>query len=364
MLEVRNLTFTYQGLQGAVHAVKDVSFTLRKGEFFSLLGPSGCGKSTTLRCVAGLEQPSGGEISIDHEVVFSSERKTFVSPSRRNIAMVFQSYAVWPHLSVLDNVLLPLTKGRRKLAGPRARERAMEALGLVHLEHLADRMAPMLSGGQQQRVAVARAFALEPAVLLLDEPLSNLDAKLREEMRAELKTLVKRLHVTTLYVTHDQAEALGMSDRFAVMLDGRMIQSGSPMEMYAEPRAAFVASFLGRANLIPGRVLDSAALYGQCVKLETNVGTLKSRLATSGANAAMVLCRPEHVVLVESDPIPMDNVISGQVVEKTYQGHCSEIVVDCVGQRICLMEPGHIGLEVGSQVRLHLPPQRCQAIEA
>jgi iron(III) transport system ATP-binding protein len=364
MLEVKNLSFEYRGPKGSVQAVSDVSFKLEKGEFYSLLGPSGCGKSTTLRCVAGLERPSTGQIVIGGETVFCGHTRRFVSANKRNIGMVFQSYAVWPHLSVLDNVLLPLTKGRRRLANREARERAMAALSLVHLDSFADRMAPMLSGGQQQRVAVARAFALEPAVLLLDEPLSNLDTKLREEMRAELKSLVKRLHVTALYVTHDQGEALAMSDRFAVMLNGRIVQAGTPTEMYGHPRTAFVASFLGKANLIPG-MIHGASPCGQGIVLQTAIGQLISKhRAKETGNKTVVLCRPEDVVVLDSTAVESKNAVTGKVVERTYQGHCVELVVDCMGHRIRAMEPGNARLALGHEVVLQLPPEHCQAIEA
>src|SRR5437764_9623603 len=232
---------------------------VERGQFFTLLGPSGCGKTSTLRCIAGLETPTSGSIEIDSRVVYASASRTFVPPHRRYLGMVFQSYAIWPHMTVFDNVAFPLVHGAHKQPRKTVEEKVMRALSLVQLEHVASRPAPMLSGGQQQRVALARAIASEPAVLLLDEPLSNLDAKLREDMRQEIKTLVRRLHTTTLYVTHDQLEALSMSDRVALLNDGVIVQEGAPRDVYLHPADAFAANFLGRTNLLEGSVADVIA---------------------------------------------------------------------------------------------------------
>ena len=213
MVTVSDLHVTYGRGADHVPAVRGVSFTVPDGSFYTLLGPSGCGKTSTLRAIAGLERPSAGEIVIGNDVVFSSKASITVPPHRRDIGMVFQSYAIWPHMTVLENVRFPLEKGRRRLPKQQAKQMAMRALDMVQLGHLAERPATLLSGGQQQRVALARAVALEPKVLLLDEPLSNLDAKLRVEMRRDVKELVGRLGITTVYVTHDQVEALSMSDQ-------------------------------------------------------------------------------------------------------------------------------------------------------
>src|SRR5262249_50205466 len=228
MLVVEDLSMTYQTAAGLVRAVQGVSFTVQPGKFYTLLGASGCGKTTILRCVAGLEAPERGRIVIGDTVVYSSAECITVPPHRRDIGMVFQSYAIWPHLSVFDNVAFPLVSGRRRFSRQEVREKTLRVLGLVHLEALADSPAPFLSGGQQQRVALARALVAEPTVLLLDEPLSNLDAKLRTEMRFELKNLVQSLGVTTLYVTHDQMEALTMSDSVAVMHEGVFVEEAPP----------------------------------------------------------------------------------------------------------------------------------------
>src|SRR5918911_1799345 len=249
MLKVQDLRLKYRTDEGEVEAIRGLSLNVERGEFYTLLGPSGCGKTSTLRCIAGLETPTSGQIEIDSTVVFSSAARTLVPPHRRNIGMVFQSYAIWPHMTVYDNVAFPLLHGSRKQPRKLVEEKVMRALNLVQLDALARRPAPMLSGGQQQRVALARAIASEPAVLLLDEPLSNLDARLRDDMRHEIKSLVRRLGTTTLYVTHDQLEALSMSDRVALINQGRIIQEGAPREVYLRPVDAFAANFLGRTNL-------------------------------------------------------------------------------------------------------------------
>jgi len=258
VLRVENLRKSFPSEGGVVNAVDGVTFSIASGEFFTLLGPSGCGKSTTLRCVAGLENITSGTIEIDGQVVASDSRHT--DANRRPISMVFQSYAIWPHMTVLGNVTFPLSyrgsEGSRRMSGAERRERGMEALKMVQLDHLADRDAPFLSGGQQQRVALARALVVRPKLLLLDEPLSNLDAKLREEMRLEIKDLTERLGISTIYVTHDQAEALSMSDRIAVMSGGKILQLGPPREIYLAPISASVARIAGNVNVLHGTVVD------------------------------------------------------------------------------------------------------------
>jgi iron(III) transport system ATP-binding protein len=261
MLAVSGLSKRYDAAESEARAVEDVSFGIEAGEFYTLLGPSGCGKTTTLRCIAGLERPDCGTISIGGEIVSDPQRGIHVPTHKRNIGMVFQSYAIWPHLDVFGNVAFPLLVGSKRPPRKVIRSRVREALTLVGMEAFERRAATQLSGGQQQRVALARALVREPKLLLLDEPLSNLDAKLRERMRDELQELVSRVAVTTLYVTHDQAEALAMSNRIAVMSAGGIVQEGAPQSMYLAPKDAFVAAFLGVANVIPVRVThDSQAV--------------------------------------------------------------------------------------------------------
>ncbi len=238
---------------GRVRAVDDVSFTVEEGELFTLLGPSGCGKTTTLRSIAGLETPDGGEIRIRDRVLFSSKQRIRVPANERGLGMVFQSYAIWPHMNVYKNVAFPLQvlPRRRRPGRKELRERVERVLAVVQLDQLASRQATDLSGGQQQRLALARALVMEPPLLLLDEPLSNLDAKLREDMRFELKRLQRELGITGIYVTHDQVEALAMSNRVAVMRAGKIEQVGRPREVYEAPKSRFVADFISRSR--PGR---------------------------------------------------------------------------------------------------------------
>src|SRR5881296_1415391 len=244
---------------GTVTAVNDLSFEAKAGEFLTLLGPSGCGKTTTLRLVAGLERPDRGEIHVGDRPLSSANSGLFVPPERRGMGMVFQSYAIWPHMTVFENVAFPL----QELRVPRAeiRERVMTILATVGLGELHARPAPMLSGGQQQRVALARALVSNPEVLLLDEPLSNLDARLREEMRFELREMQAKLGITSIFVTHDQAEAMTLWDRIVVMNAGRIEQEGTPEEVYQRPGTRFVMDFLGRANHLPARMLRGAEAW-------------------------------------------------------------------------------------------------------
>ena len=247
-VEVADLVVDY----GEVQAVRGVSFRVAPGEHLTLLGPSGCGKTTTLRCIAGLEPPTAGEIRIGGEVVYSSARGVNRPPDKRNLSMVFQNYAIWPHMTIFENVAYGLRL--RRVAAPEIKERVHEVLRLVDMEGLADRDASKLSGGQQQRVALARAITFHPQALLMDEPLSNLDARLRAQMRDVLKDLQHRLGLTTIYVTHDQEEALALSDRIIVMRGGEIEQAGRPLEIYNTPRTPFVANFVGAANLIDGQL--------------------------------------------------------------------------------------------------------------
>jgi len=304
VLRVTNLRKSFPSEGGLVSAVDDVSFSVESGEFFTLLGPSGCGKSTTLRCVAGLENITSGTIEIDGQVVASDSRHA--DANRRPISMVFQSYAIWPHMTVLGNVTFPLSyrgsEDGTRMSGAERRQRGMEALRMVQLDHLADRDAPYLSGGQQQRVALARALVVRPKLLLLDEPLSNLDAKLREEMRVEIKELTGRLGISTIYVTHDQAEALSMSDRIAVMSAGKILQLGSPREIYLEPVSASVARIAGNVNVLRGTVVAEASLQ-EVTEVQLKSGKLfrcrKSDDARVDSEVEIVF-RPE-LVKVELD---------------------------------------------------------------
>ena len=249
-LTLKNITkvFPARGTTGEVTAVNDVSLDIQKGELVTLLGPSGCGKTTTLRIIAGFEFPTSGSLTLDGLEINS------LPPHKREMSMVFQSYAIFPHLNVFENIAYGLNVQR--LSKTAIKDRVNKVLDLVHLEGYGDRAPTQLSGGQQQRVALARALVMEPKVLLLDEPLSNLDAKLREEMRTEIRRIQKELNITSVYVTHDQIEAMTLSDRIVVMNQGIIEQIGSPVEIYRFPNSKFVANFIGRANFIPGEVQD------------------------------------------------------------------------------------------------------------
>src|ERR1700760_2853471 len=277
-IEVNDLIVRY----GDVTAVDSIGFAIAPGEMVTLLGPSGCGKTTTLRAVAGLETPTGGAIRLNGDTVYSATDRRNVPAEKRGVSMVFQSYAIWPHMTVFDNVAYGLRVRKRPQAEVRAN--VERVLGLVQMQAFADRPASKLSGGQQQRVAVARAIAFSPSVLLFDEPLSNLDAKLRAEMRVELRELQKELGITALYVTHDQEEALAISDRVIVMNGGRIEQLGSPEDIYNRPRSRFVADFVGSANLITGRVADGAAASGP-VGFEVTGGVTLQAWATRAPRA-------------------------------------------------------------------------------
>ena len=259
MVDIKDLWLTYPG---ALHpSVHGISLAIRPGEFLTLLGPSGCGKTSTLRSVAGLETPTSGSIAIGSRRVFDSAARTHVATHARDIAMVFQSYAIWPHMTVGQNVAFPLDV--MKLPAEESRRRVAEALDMVGLGALGARSATQLSGGQQQRVAIARALVRRAAVMLLDEPLSNLDAKLREQMRVELRDLLKRVGMTAIYVTHDQEEALDLADEVVILKDGRVVQLGSPEAVTRRPNSAFVMDFLGDSNRIPVTVEAGLARLGE-----------------------------------------------------------------------------------------------------
>ena len=302
---------------GAVHAVNDATLRVEKGELFFLLGPSGCGKTTLLRVLAGFYFPDTGRVLFDDRDV------TTVPPHKRNTGMVFQAYALWPHMTVRENLLFGLEV--RRLPEAMREERVARALEMVQMTEYADRSPNQLSGGQQQRIALARALVLEPNVVLMDEPLSNLDAKLRLEMREQIRRIHDRLGLTMVYVTHDQTEALTMADRIAVMREGRIAQIGAPREIYNRPATRFVADFIGKTNLIKGRLVSAGAQ----ATVETAVGTLVSSSSPEGAQAGeTVYCsvRPEALrVLTEATPCV--NTLSGEVVRAVYLGDHEEYFV-------------------------------------
>jgi len=314
-LILRDLGKTY----GEAWAVRDLSLTIHDGEFLTILGPSGCGKTTTLRMIAGFVTPTTGEIVLGERVLSSAATGSAVPPEQRGMGMVFQSYAVWPHMTAAGNVAYPVRRARLPRAEADARTR--RALSLVHLELFADRYPQELSGGQQQRVALARAIVMEPSVLLLDEPLSNLDATLRGEMRHELRELQERLGITVVYVTHDQTEAMALSGRIAVMQGGRLAQVGTPRELYERPADPFVAAFVGAANFLPGAVVGRE---GETTRIRLLDGTNDHVVAVRERlfGERMLLCiRPEDL---ELDPA---GSLRGAVLRSTYLGNRVDYLV-------------------------------------
>lgn len=306
-------------------ALDDINFTIEAGELFFLLGPSGCGKSTLLRLIAGLHEPTSGR------VLFGDRDVTSLGTNKRNAVMCFQSYALWPHMTVRDNVRFGLDV--RSIPGAEASRRIDEVLSLVQMDKYADRKPNQLSGGQQQRVALARALAVRPDCLLLDEPLSNLDAKLRHEMRSEIRRICKTAGFTTIYVTHDQKEALSVADRIAVMKDGKLQQVGSPSDLYHRPTSAFVADFIGQTNLLEGKVV---ADQGDFVTVETLLGNLRATKSSAKLpSRVMVSIRPEQMRLPREtggeNPQGSTNRITGQTRENTFLGEASEIILDVNG---------------------------------
>ena len=306
-LEVENLTKLYPNAAGRTGGVQSASFTIPEGELFTLLGPSGCGKTTTLRAIAGLETPDKGRIAIAGREMFNGNTGINVALNNRELGMVFQSYAIWPHMTVFENAAYPLRVSRtRRYSRDEIARRTTDVLERVGLAGFAARSATQLSGGQQQRLALARALAREPRLLLLDEPLSNLDAQLRDQMRVELKRLQRETGVTAVYVTHDQTEALAISDRIAVMREGRIVQTGTPKEIYHRPNCEFVANFVGRSNLLRG-VLPQSTTGDETAPVRTSSGDIACWFFESlpaGANVA-VLVRPENIAIaVNRYPAP------------------------------------------------------------
>lgn len=310
------------------NAVDGIDFTIEEGQFYSLLGPSGCGKTTTLRCIAGLEKPDSGVIRIGGRPMSSSGSRQFIPPHKRPIGMVFQSYAIWPHLSVFENVAFPLRAGSRRDRPSSAQivQRVEEVLAAVQLSEFIRRPATAMSGGQQQRLALARALVANPKILLLDEPLSNLDVKLRDAMRSELRSLQRRLGVTTLYVTHDQAEALSMSNRIAVMSGGKIVQEGTPREIYRSPGSQFVAGFIGESNFVEGTVAKVNTDGTAQVTTPAGRLTVRNPEGTTAGDKVTLGIRPQGITTTASDgpagPPPADphTTLEGLVVQVLFLG--------------------------------------------
>jgi len=364
VLQVKELHKYFQGHGGrSVHAVNGVSFTVENAHMFTLLGPSGCGKTTTLRCIAGLEHGHAGEIMIGDDVVFSNNTRTFLPAYRRDIGMVFQSYAIWPHMNVFANVAFPLRHSPQRYSRSEIKQRVEEALDKVKMSDLAYRDATKLSGGQQQRLALARALVRQPKLLLLDEPLSNLDSKLREQMRFELKRLQRELGITSLYVTHDQMEALALSNFVAVMKNGVIQQIGTPREIYERPANQFVADFIGSTNFIPGELVAEQDSSDYC-RVQTSIGEVRiqSGYLSQAARQVLVSVRPEHTLLFRDRPSDTDNVFRGDVVADIYVGDSTHYQVNVNGHELRVKVHPDERFARSDQVWVRLPPSRCVAL--
>jgi iron(III) transport system ATP-binding protein len=370
MLQITNLTKSYGGENkkadaSAVFAVNNVSFTVQPGELFTLLGPSGCGKSTTLRSIAGLEQPDSGRIQVGEKVLFEAgagRKRVNIPANQRALGMVFQSYAIWPHMTVFENVAFPLRvmpRGKRPGKGE-ITERVHRVLETMELRQYADRHATKLSGGQQQRLALARAIVIEPSLLLLDEPLSNLDAKLRESLRFELKRLQRELGITSIYVTHDQIEALSMSSTIAVIRAGEVVQLGKPREIYENPQNKFVAEFIGTSNFIDGTVASNKV--GNYI-VETRDGRLE---LASGADIpvgadVVISIRPE-AIMVSTERPQQGNVWQGNVTTRAFMGDAVDHMVAVGKDEIRVRCLPHVSHAPGTEVFLQMPSEKLSLV--
>ena len=344
---------------GKTPAVDAIDFEVPAGSLVTLLGPSGCGKTTTLRLIAGLEKPDAGEVRVGERVLTSTAHGVFVAPDKRHMGMVFQTYAIWPHMSVFENVAFPLRE--RRVRAAEIRERVMAMLQTLGLEGFHDRPAPLLSGGQQQRVALGRALVADPDVLLLDEPFSNLDARLREDMRLELKEMQQRVGVTTLFVTHDQAEAMILSDRVFVMNAGRIAQDGSPRQIYEQPRTRFVMDFLGQVDHVDARVVRTPD--GVCVaRLDGVPGARPVPLAT---DQSWQDGEPVVLALRSSDvrvcAIDGNGSWQGTILSTMYLGERVEYVVKLGTAHVRASGPVTDSFSAGATVQLQIPAGAIRA---
>lgn len=358
MISAKKINKIYGRNAQSVNVLKNVDFEVSPGSVFTLLGPSGCGKTTTLRCIAGLETPDSGEIQLGNRTVFSSLDRINCGAEQRRLGMVFQSYAIWPHMTVGENVSYPIDG--YKLGRTERDSRVKRALSLVGLSHLIDRPAPNLSGGQQQRVALARALVAEPEILLLDEPLSNLDAKLRDQMRREIIRLQRLLNLTTLFVTHDQEEALALSDVIALMNNGEVIEMGNPMQLYDFPKNRFTAGFLGLANFLPASLLEQRV--GETV-LDVAFGRFEAVSRCAPGRANEFFFRPHKVTLVGSDQANKVNVGTGRVAEAVFLGEINDVLVEKDGQKVRLRISSAQRPQVGDEINFAVDPAFSLAFE-
>src|SRR5512136_2140249 len=358
-IRVRNVSKNYYSDGKKIEALADVDLIIPSNRIFTLLGPSGCGKTTLLRCIVGLESPDTGEIAIGDEVVFSAEQGIYVSPEKRGLGMVLQTYAIWPNMNVLDNVAYPLqTLNKTK---EEIRRKVERTLHFVQLDGFENRPATKLSGGQQQRVALARALVAEPKVILFDEPLSNLDAKLREETRKELRSFLRELKITAVYVTHDRIEALSLSDAVAVMKSGKIVEMGTPREIYFDSDRQFVADFIGHANFIAGKV---AAVGESGTRIDSAIGPIAcaKKVGAAPGTAVTVCIRPEFIRVLKESRKDGENIFRGKVGSLVFVGDAYEGEIR-IGDTLLIfrIEPT-TAVREGEEIALHFDPRHCSIL--
>ncbi|MFT0544993.1 ABC transporter ATP-binding protein [Allopusillimonas ginsengisoli] len=359
-IQIEGLCKNYVSEGKTVRALDHIDLTIPANQFFTLLGPSGCGKTTLLRCIVGLETPDEGEIRIGGDVVWSKAKGIAVPPEKRGLGMVFQTYAIWPHMTVFDNIAYPLqVRGERKDV---IREKVLRTLKFVQLEGVEKRSATKLSGGQQQRVALARALVAEPKVILFDEPLSNLDAKLREETRKELRRFLSELDITAVYVTHDRVEALALSDAIAVMRAGRIVEIGSPQKIYFNADHRFVADFIGRANQI------TATVTGQqdgLTVVQCGLGSIQCQARDLAPGAEATLCiRPEFVRVTSHASNAGQNIVQGTVASLEFVGEVYEAEIQVGDEQLLARIDPDVQVKEGDTVSISLDPAHCLLLSA
>ncbi|RKX42610.1 MAG: ABC transporter ATP-binding protein [Thermotogae bacterium] len=358
-IKVKDLSKGFRLREGQVQALNGITLTTPTNRILTLLGPSGCGKTTLLRCIAGLEVPDSGEIQIGETTVFSSASKVFVPPNKRGISMVFQSYAIWPHMTVFDNVAYPLQVQKRPKE--EIKQRVQKTLALVQLEGFEHRSATKLSGGQQQRVALARALIAEPKVVLFDEPLSNLDAKLREQTRRELRNFLSELGISAVYVTHDRIEALTISDVVAVMKDGQIVEIGKPKELYFSARNKFVVDFIGGANFLEAKVVG---YLNGLVQVRSPIGTIicEESAAPEPGRCVTVYIRPEAFEIIDSPSERKYNVFRGVVERVLFAGEWYESDIRVGNSVLSVRLLPSVSVAEGEEIILHAAPARCRIV--
>lgn len=353
-INVRGLKKYYQSEGKVIKALDGVDLTIEANKIFTLLGPSGCGKTTLLRCIVGLETPDEGEIRIGETIVWSKEKGLYVPPEKRELGMVFQTYAIWPHMNVFNNVAYPLQN--MKLPKEEIADRVAKTLKFVQLEGFENRPSTRLSGGQQQRVALARALVAEPKVILFDEPLSNLDAKLREETRKELRVFLTELQITAVYVTHDRVEALALSDMIGVMNKGKIVELGTPRKIYFDADHRFVADFIGRSNLIPAKLLRQEKKH---TIVETPIGEIACHKRTFEQDAELVLCLRPEFINTEKPSDEHTNRVTGIIRQMTFVGEVYEADVRIGDETVLVKLDPETTLVEGDELTLSMKPDHC-----